>query len=294
MNEARLTPPSQIKKRKGPEPPPVVAVDGNTNKRTKTSEPGGLVPNWKKNAGIMSSVTHKHPVDSEAVFIQGDNEDDLVEGEFDKDESTDTLNTVRASKPSTVRINTKVVHSLIAFVWWYLCPYMQIVTKFTSRPVSNLNAPTPSTRTKPTKVVVGDLPFPSGIPRMAYSSKWQKEFRPTLLSWASTFQDPYATNTQLNDTVLLDMWDTVYPDIDLDEEERRDTALKLVYLVCVVLSSGEALHVFPGREHSTRLAHCHWHRCLECREKLFPSPGQSIRQRGHRGMCKMGPQPQEI
>ena len=31
------------------------------------------------------------------------------------------------------------------------------------------------------------------------------------------------------------MWDIVYPDIDLDEEECRDTALKLVYLVCVVM-----------------------------------------------------------
>jgi hypothetical protein len=99
--------------------------------------------------------------------------------------------------------------------------------KITPRPIFK----NPNTRPKPNKVVVDDLPFP--LPRAAYSAKWQKVFRPTLLSWASTFSDPYATNTQLEDTVVLEMWDLIYPDIDLDEEERRDTALKLVYLVSV-------------------------------------------------------------
>jgi hypothetical protein len=87
-------------------------------------------------------------------------------------------------------------------------------------------------RPKASKFIVDDLPFPQ--PRTAYNAKWQKVFRPTLLSWASTFSDPYATNTLLKDTVVLEMWDIIYPDIDLDEGERRDTALKLVYLVCVI------------------------------------------------------------
>jgi hypothetical protein len=98
--------------------------------------------------------------------------------------------------------------------------------KFTARPIfRNPN------RAKQNKFVVDDLPFPH--PRAAYNTKWQKAFRPTLLSWASTYSDPYATNTQLEDTVVMEMWDIIYFDIELDEVERRDTALKLVYLVRV-------------------------------------------------------------
>ena len=88
-------------------------------------------------------------------------------------------------------------------------------------------------RSKPNKFVVDDLPFP--YPRAGYNAKWQKEFRPTLLSWASTFADPYATNTVLDETTMLEMWDIIYPDISLDAAERTDTVMKIKYLVCVVI-----------------------------------------------------------
>jgi hypothetical protein len=82
------------------------------------------------------------------------------------------------------------------------------------------------------KVMVDDLPFPH--PRTSYNAKWQKAFRPTLLSWASTWPDPYATNTQLDELVVLEMWDIIYPDIELDKEDRMATGVKLVHLVCVL------------------------------------------------------------
>ena len=41
------------------------------------------------------------------------------------------------------------------------------------------------------------------------------------------------TNTLLEETIVLEMWDIIYPDIDLDEEERKDTTIKLVYLIRV-------------------------------------------------------------
>lgn len=86
-------------------------------------------------------------------------------------------------------------------------------------------------RAKQTKFVVDDLPFPH--PRTAYNAKWQKVFRPTLLSWASTYSDPYATNTQLDVVVVMEMWDIIYPDIELDRVERSETVPILVYLVRV-------------------------------------------------------------
>lgn len=103
VNEAQQVPPppSQIvKKRRAPELPP--PVDDNT-KRMKTSEPGGLVPNWKKNTNLLSQIACKNPIE----FI--DNEDDFIEEEFNRAEGSDMLSTVRASKPPTVRVDTKLV-----------------------------------------------------------------------------------------------------------------------------------------------------------------------------------------
>jgi hypothetical protein len=66
---------------------------------------------------------------------------------------------------------------------------------------------------------------------MPYIVKWQRVFRPTVLSWASTFSDPYATNTQLSESVVLKMWDIIYPKVMLGLEERKDAGRILVYLV---------------------------------------------------------------
>jgi len=107
VNDARQVLPSQppqLKKRRAPEPSP--SVDANTcTKRPKPSEPGGLVPNWRRktDVGILEHVARKHPIE----FV--DEEDDLVEGEFDKAEALETLWAVRASKPSTVRVDKKLV-----------------------------------------------------------------------------------------------------------------------------------------------------------------------------------------
>lgn len=127
MNDARQVPPnpppsgSQLKKRKEPDsdlPPP---VDGNAStKRTKTSNPGGLVTNWKQSVGLLEHVANKHPID----FF--DDEDVTVEGEFDNAEGPDMLNAVRASKPSTVKIESKMVSRMIMSNWSYL-PTVQLV-----------------------------------------------------------------------------------------------------------------------------------------------------------------------
>jgi hypothetical protein len=114
VNSARQVqppPPSQLKKRRGELPPP----DGNTSsgtKRFKPSEPGGLVYNWKENAGLLDHIARRRPIQ----FV--DEEDDIVEveGEFDRAERTETLNAVRDAKPSTVRVNSVSVCCLIMHV----------------------------------------------------------------------------------------------------------------------------------------------------------------------------------
>jgi len=102
-----------VKKRKGPEPPP--SVDGNTStKRTKMSEAGGLLHNWEHNVPAPSQIAKKHPIE----FFDDDN--DFVEGEFDRSEGPETLNAVRASKPSTVRKDLVLVCDIVIYVRTYL------------------------------------------------------------------------------------------------------------------------------------------------------------------------------
>jgi hypothetical protein len=124
--------------------------------------------------------------------------------------------------------------------------------------------------------MVDDLPFPH--PRTQYNAKWQKLFRLTLLSWASTFPDLYATNTLLDETILLEMWDIIYPDIDLDKEDRMDAGVKLIYLVCalyaVIMFLGYRL--LPGWKHSSRLAYHYRDRCPERREESLSSSCQWV------------------
>jgi len=76
------------------------------------SEPGGLVPNWKKtDVGILEHIARKRPIE----FI--DDKDNLIEGEFDRSEGQDTLNAVHAAKPSMVRVNNKSVCLHIICNW---------------------------------------------------------------------------------------------------------------------------------------------------------------------------------
>ena len=92
--------PYQVKKWKGPDPLP--PVDGNTStKCTKASEPGGLVRNWKPTLPL-SEIACKHPIQFDK------DEDDMEEGEFDKEEGQVLLEAVHACKPSTVRIDSNL------------------------------------------------------------------------------------------------------------------------------------------------------------------------------------------
>jgi len=148
---------------------------------------------------------------------------------------------------------------------------------------------------KQSKYVVDDLPF---FPyRMVCNARWQKEFRPTLLAWASTFADLYATNSELDKDIVMEIWDLIYPDIDMGRVERSETAPKLMYLVRDTLSYqswDNTYSTLTGWEHASQLAYHHWDGCLEHRQKSFHKPCQSVQQGTHCQICKMGPGHQTI
>jgi len=115
VNDTRCVPPppSALKKRRASDPSP--PVDGSTStKHSKASDPGGLLPNWKRNIPTLSLIAHKHPIE----FV--DKGEDLIEGEFNKTEGLEALKAVHASKSSTMGEKTEAVCVVIISKWIYL------------------------------------------------------------------------------------------------------------------------------------------------------------------------------
>ena len=105
MDEVRQAPPSsQIgKKRKAPELP--LSIDDASTRRSKPSEPGGLVPNWKQKTDLVDNIARKNPIESI------NDEDVFIEGEFNGAEGSDMQSAARAFKYQypTVKIDRMLV-----------------------------------------------------------------------------------------------------------------------------------------------------------------------------------------
>jgi hypothetical protein len=59
-----------------------------------------------------------------------------------------------------------------------------------------------------------DLPFPPGG---HHRHTWQRFFRPALLSWAGSQDDPFGTNGRMHDEISQ-IWCRLYPDIELNDK----------------------------------------------------------------------------
>jgi hypothetical protein len=67
-------------------------------------------------------------------------------------------------------------------------------------------------RVRKVKFTFSSLPFPRGPANMAYTREWRKLFKPTLIHWAATLEDPFGTNS-LMEGVIAEVWKTVFPSI---------------------------------------------------------------------------------
>ena len=56
------------------------------------------------------------------------------------------------------------------------------------------------------------LPFLRGAASTSYTRDWRKSFKPTLIHWAATLEDPFGTNAVMGDTVT-EVWKMVFPSI---------------------------------------------------------------------------------
>lgn len=82
----------------------------------------------------------------------------------------------------------------------------------------------------------------------SHTSRWQKQFRHTLISWAGAQADPFGTNSLLTNEVVMEIWDTVYPDVNIggveqDCERNRGILICLVSIVSVLNKCHSHLHL---------------------------------------------------
>lgn len=66
-------------------------------------------------------------------------------------------------------------------------------------------------RGKKVKYTNSHLPFPTA--RIApYTQKWRKAFKPSIINWAATHDDPFGTNAIMDDPIKK-VWSEVFPDL---------------------------------------------------------------------------------
>ena len=46
----------------------------------------------------------------------------------------------------------------------------------------------------------------------SYTHDWRKSFKPTLIHWATTLEDPFGTNAVMED-IVVEVWKIVFPSI---------------------------------------------------------------------------------
>ena len=92
-----------------------------------------------------------------------------------------------------------------------------VITQASTTGVSRLDdsnkMPAPSQKKKYTKA---NLPFPHGGNHMYI---WAKQFRPSLLSWAGSQEDPFGTNGTMH-TEIAQLWSHFYPNIGLTYQNK--------------------------------------------------------------------------
>ncbi|KAF8811059.1 hypothetical protein BYT27DRAFT_7253190 [Phlegmacium glaucopus] len=187
-----------------PGPGPRVATQ--EGKRAKRDEPGGLLPGWK-NALAKDKRTKISTRNAQTAASRKRNEEDPASdsdpleyagGEFDADKPASVTNVARETKKIAIggirgqKTTVKIVEP-------------EPVEASRRVPV----------RTKKEKYTVSSLPFPRGSAARPFVKKWRKTFKPTLIQWASTMQDPFGTNLVM-DTVVEEIWMHTFPDISMD------------------------------------------------------------------------------
>jgi hypothetical protein len=85
-----------------------------------------------------------------------------------------------------------------------------VVKVFKSAPVKLECSGSGHGRVKKEKYTVASLPFPGGSATTGYSQRWRRTFKPSLIEWAATLEDPFGTNAVM-DAAVEALWIQIFP-----------------------------------------------------------------------------------
>ena len=66
-------------------------------------------------------------------------------------------------------------------------------------------------QSKKERYSIASLPFPSAKQKF-YQDKWHQGFKPTLISWAVTYEDPFRTNSMMK-WAVKETWKEIFPEL---------------------------------------------------------------------------------
>ncbi|KIM35954.1 hypothetical protein M413DRAFT_428169 [Hebeloma cylindrosporum] len=163
-------------------------------KRAKKTE-GGLLTGWANKLAKqrLETISARNASSREAVE---DQEDPLeyAGGEFDEDEPIESVKAARDMKRSTVSVRGN-----------------RLTTVKVIEPVASETSST-GRRVKKVRYTFSSLPFPRGAASTTYTRDWRKAFKSTLIHWAATLEDPFGTNSVMDD-IVTEIWKAVFPSI---------------------------------------------------------------------------------
>jgi hypothetical protein len=142
-------------------------------------------------------------------------------GEFDEDEHIESVRAARDAKMKKLAVSVRGKVSSMIHTTAGTPSVHCLLQQMTSGSVKIVE-PAPATfdpssgssvhRPKKEKYTLASLPFPRGAESMTYTREWRKSFKPTLIQWAATLEDPFGSNAVMGD-IITEVWMATFPSI---------------------------------------------------------------------------------
>ncbi|KAF8806109.1 hypothetical protein BYT27DRAFT_7212388 [Phlegmacium glaucopus] len=187
---AKVKPPTALKRKE----PDNKAIGPVIKKHAKKTE-GGLLSGWSnKLAKERLKMISARNASSRKTVEDQDDPLEYAGGEFDEDEPIESVRaacdgkkpvvSIQGNRATTVRIVETVIPEIFSSC----------------------------RRVKKMRYNFSSPPFPRGAASTSYAWDWRKSFKLTLIHWATTLEDPFGTNTVMED-IVTDIWKVVFPSI---------------------------------------------------------------------------------
>ncbi|KAF8802591.1 hypothetical protein BYT27DRAFT_7260895 [Phlegmacium glaucopus] len=167
---------------------------GPVVKKCAKKDEGGLLSGWSNKLAKQRLDTISAWNASSHELVEDQDPLEYAGGEFDEDKPVEVVRAARNMKKPAVTVRGNRTTTIRIF-----------------EPVP---AETSSSgrRVKKVKYTFSSLLFPCGAANITYAREWRRSFKPTLIHWAATLEDPFGTNALMED-VITEVWGTIFPSI---------------------------------------------------------------------------------